>query len=71
MPLTGKAKRLYQREYMKHKRQGLTSEANLSINVSPDWVTNPNRYLASHLRVRPDYNPNQPSDHFAPMFIPC
>ena len=34
MPLKGKAKKLYQREYMKQRR-GLTNEANSNLNVRP------------------------------------
>ena len=56
MPLSKIKKAEYMRERRKQKSVGLS--------VIPNWVTNPNRYLASHLRVCPDYNPNQPSDHF-------
>ena len=48
-----------QRQWMKAHRQ-----CHVIPSVIPNWVKHPNPYLAGHLAVCPDYNPEHPGDHF-------
>ena len=58
MPLSKAKQAEYMREYRKR------SVIPKSPSVIPNWVAQPNRYLAAHLRVCPDDNPVIPADHF-------
>ena len=57
-----------QAEYMKEYRQRLKASVipKVTIDKTPTVIPNviPNPWLAGHLRVCPDYDVNNPGDHF-------
>jgi len=61
MPLSKERNRERMREQMRIKRAMLQPKSKM---LQPDWIEHPNVYLAAHLRICPDYNPVQPSNHF-------